>query len=165
MNEDRAAAAVLCGKQPCFSVFQKNLKKLKKVLAFLKTLVYTKQVGCEQRSTEQYGQLVKGLRRRPLTAKTRVRFPYWLLEKISTSRIKLHIHLSRCSNEESAEQRGQLVKGLRRRPLTAKTRVRFPYWLLKNNQSFLWLFFFPNLSKNIESPKTVLKNSEGYGMI
>ncbi len=81
MNEDRAAAAVLCGKQPCFSVFQKNLKKLKKVLAFLKTLVYTKQVGCEQRSTEQYGQLVKGLRRRPLTAKTRVRFPYWLLEK------------------------------------------------------------------------------------
>ena len=93
---------------------RKNLKKLKKVLAFLKTLVYTKQVGCEQRSTEQYGQL---------------------------------------------------VKGLRRRPLTAKTRVRFPYWLLKNNQSFLWLFFFPNLSKNIESPKTVLKNSEGYGMI
>ena len=29
--------------------------------------------------TEEYGQLVKGLRRRPLTAKTRVRFPYWLL--------------------------------------------------------------------------------------
>lgn len=29
--------------------------------------------------TKEYGQLVKGLRRRPLTAETRVRFPYWLL--------------------------------------------------------------------------------------
>lgn len=28
--------------------------------------------------TNEYGQLVKGLRRRPLTAETRVRFPYWL---------------------------------------------------------------------------------------
>ena len=28
-----------------------------------------------------HGQLVKGLRRRPLTAETRVRFPYWLLGK------------------------------------------------------------------------------------
>lgn len=44
MNEDRAAAAVLCGKQPCFSVFQKNLKKLKKVLAFLQNPCYTRQV-------------------------------------------------------------------------------------------------------------------------
>lgn len=27
-------------------------------------------------------------------------------------------------------RQGQLVKGSRRRPLTAETRVRFPYWLL-----------------------------------
>lgn len=47
MNEDRAAAAVLCGKQPCFSVFQKNLKKLKKVLAFLQNPCYTRQVPNE----------------------------------------------------------------------------------------------------------------------
>ena len=33
--------------------------------------------------TNEYGQLVKGLRRRPLTAETRVRFPYWLLSKSS----------------------------------------------------------------------------------
>ena len=72
----------------------------------MKTLVYTKQVGCEQRSTEQYGQL---------------------------------------------------VKGLRRRPLTAKTRVRFPYWLLKNNQSFLWLFFFSKSIEEYRIPKNCLE--------
>ena len=33
--------------------------------------------------TNEYGQLVKGLRRRPLTAETRVRFPYWLLSESS----------------------------------------------------------------------------------
>ena len=31
--------------------------------------------------TNEYGQLVKGLRRRPLTAETRVRFPYWLSDE------------------------------------------------------------------------------------
>ena len=66
-----------------------------------------------------YGQLVKGLRRRPLTAETRVRFPYWLLQYQFSDIYKTQKHMSY----------GQLVKGLRRRPLTAETRVRFPYWL------------------------------------
>ena len=38
----------------------------------------SRQRGANDRQTN--GQLVKGLRRRPLTAKTRVRFSYWLLE-------------------------------------------------------------------------------------
>ena len=66
----------------------------------------------------QFGSLVKRLRRRPLTAKTGVRFPYELLTVLVT--VQLHdINLY-----------GSLVKRLRRRPLTAKTGVRFPYELL-----------------------------------
>ena len=59
-------------------------KKIKKVLEFFKKVLYTNEVGCgKQQKTKaddinEYGQLVKGLRRRPLTAETRVRFPYWL---------------------------------------------------------------------------------------
>ena len=56
-----------------FRSFQFFAKKIKKVLAFSCKVRYTKRVGWQ-------GQLVKGLRRRPLTAKTRVRFSYWLLE-------------------------------------------------------------------------------------
>ena len=48
------------------------LKFLKKVLAFFRQLHYTMQVRF-------FGWLVKRLRRRPLTAKTGVRFPYQLL--------------------------------------------------------------------------------------
>ena len=55
-----------------FRSFQFFAKKIKKVLAFSCKVRYTKRVGWQ-------GQLVKGLRRRPLTAKTRVRFSYWLL--------------------------------------------------------------------------------------
>ena len=53
-------------------------KKRKKVLAFCKKVLYTNEVGCgkQQKSrandTNEYGQLVKGLRRRPLTAETDV---------------------------------------------------------------------------------------------
>ena len=38
----------------------------------------------------EYGQLVKGLRRRPLTAETGVRFPYWLrtVEPEAVTKIK-----------------------------------------------------------------------------
>ena len=39
--------------------------------------------------------------------------------------------MSRQRETQTTQGNGQLVKGLRRRPLTAKTRVRFPYWLLK----------------------------------
>ena len=61
-------------------------KKRKKVLAFCKKVLYTNEVGCEKQQksrandTNEYGQLVKGLRRRPLTAETGVRFPYLLLK-------------------------------------------------------------------------------------
>ena len=64
-------------------------KKIKKVLAFCKKVLYTNEVGCGKHQkvrandTNKYGQLVKGLRRRPLTAETRVRFPYWLLTESS----------------------------------------------------------------------------------
>ena len=67
-----------------YSTCKENYKKRKKVLAFCKKVLYTNEVGCgkQQKSrandTNEYGQLVKGLRRRPLTAETRVRFPYWL---------------------------------------------------------------------------------------
>lgn len=47
------------------------LKKFKKRLAFCLKVVYDSRVA--------NGSLVKRLRRRPLTAETRVRFPYWLL--------------------------------------------------------------------------------------
>ena len=65
-------------------------------------------------NTDCCGSLVKRLRRRPLTAKTGVRFPYELF--------KIFQKVNRC---------GSLVKRLRRRPLTAKTGVRFPYELFK----------------------------------
>ena len=64
-------------------------KKVKKVLAFCKKVLYTNEVGygkqqkANANDTNEYGQLVKGLRRRPLTAETRVRFPYWLLVESS----------------------------------------------------------------------------------
>ena len=41
--------------------------------------------------------------------------------------------MSRQRETQTTQRNGQLVKGLRRRPLTAKTRVRFPYWLLTNS--------------------------------
>ena len=37
---------------------------------------------------------------------------------------------------------GSLVKRLRRRPLTAETRVRFPYGLLKTDVKFASVFLF-----------------------
>ena len=52
---------------------QKNVNLLKKKLAFYRSFWYIKQVA------KIYGSLVKRLRRRPLTAKTGVRFPYELL--------------------------------------------------------------------------------------
>ena len=67
--------------------FQKNLKKY---LHFeRKCYILTKSVEGNNKKRNQttvnneYGQLVKGLRRRPLTAETRVRFPYWLLRRSS----------------------------------------------------------------------------------
>ncbi len=39
------------------------------------------------------------------------------------------------------EDKNCMVKGLRRRPLTAETRVRFPYWLLKVQSSKLVALF------------------------
>ena len=82
---------------------------------------YTRQV------VKRQGQLVKRLRRRPLTAETGVRFPYWLL---SARQITLYNFILLCYNSY-----GQLVKRLRRRPLTAETGVRFPYWLLSKKAS------------------------------
>ena len=43
--------------------------------------------------------------------------------------------MSRQRGTQTTQTNGQLVKGLRRRPLTAKTRVRFPYWLLRNSEN------------------------------
>ena len=87
---------------------------------------YTRQV------VKRQGQLVKRLRRRPLTAETGVRFPYWLL---SARQITLYKFILLCYNSY-----GQLVKRLRRRPLTAETGVRFPYWLLSARQITLYKF-------------------------
>ena len=58
--------------------------------------------------------------------------------------------MSRQRGTQTTQTNGQLVKGLRRRPLTAKTRVRFPYWLLKNSEnltrvSTLVIFFIRDL--------------------
>ena len=60
----------------------KEIKNLKKTLAFPVALLYTKQVARVRRKNIGNGRLVKRLRRRPLTAKTGVRFPYRLLEKL-----------------------------------------------------------------------------------
>ena len=85
---------------------------------------YTRQV------VKRQGQLVKRLRRRPLTAETGVRFPYWLL---SARQITLYKFILLCYNSY-----GQLVKRLRRRPLTAETGVRFPYWLLSAKADYIY---------------------------
>ena len=42
---------------------------------------------------------------------------------------------------EVGSTRGSLVKGLRRRPLTAETGVRFPYLLLKTQEQIVPEFF------------------------
>ena len=62
-------------------ISQKITKKLKKVLAFYFKVVYSIfcQCGKSNAADKIYGLLVKRLRRRPLTAKTGVRFPYRLL--------------------------------------------------------------------------------------
>ena len=50
------------------------------MLAKCQMLCYSIQVGKRKMlSIRKYGRLVKGLRRRPLTAETGVRFPYELL--------------------------------------------------------------------------------------
>ena len=50
------------------------------MLAKCQMLCYSIQVGKRKMlSIRKYGRLVKGLRRRPLTAETGVRFPYLLL--------------------------------------------------------------------------------------
>ncbi len=55
----------------------------KKVLAFYKKLLYdliaVSDIEKQTAEYNSYGSLVKRLRRRPLTAKTGVRFPYELL--------------------------------------------------------------------------------------
>ena len=51
------------------------------MLAKCQMLCYSIQVGKQKMlSIRKYGRLVKGLRRRPLTAETGVRFPYLLLK-------------------------------------------------------------------------------------
>ena len=51
------------------------------MLAKCQMLCYSIQVGKRKMlSIRKYGRLVKGLRRRPLTAETGVRFPYELLK-------------------------------------------------------------------------------------
>ena len=66
--------------------------------------------------------------------------------------------MSRQRGTQTTQTNGQLVKGLRRRPLTAKTRVRFPYWLLRNSEnltrvSTLVIFFYQGfaMAKSKES--------------
>ena len=134
------------------------------------------------------GSLVKRLRRRPLTAETRVRFPYGLLTIIYNSptreqmsrcdicffvcwilfyrtikrRLALYwvwnypdewtvsgickyfrVKWKKCLTNGLAHDsiiNGSLVKRLRRRPLTAETRVRFPYGLLKTDVNFTSVF-------------------------
>ena len=44
---------------------------------------------------------------------------------------------------------GSLVKRLRRRPLTAETRVRFPYGLLKNIALAMFFYFYKNVFEDI----------------
>ena len=56
------------------------------MLAKCQMLCYSIQVGKRKMlSIRKYGRLVKGLRRRPLTAETRVRFPYGLFTIIYNS--------------------------------------------------------------------------------
>ena len=45
------------------------------------------------------------------------------------------------SQRVRADKYGRLVKGLRRRPLTAETGVRFPYLLLKTQEQIVPEFF------------------------
>ena len=70
----------ICIKMTNIPVSRNNYKK---VLAFYKKLLYDLiAVGDTDKQTAEYnsyGSLVKRLRRRPLTAKTGVRFPYELL--------------------------------------------------------------------------------------
>ena len=49
--------------------------------------------------------------------------------------------LQYASQRVRADRYGRLVKGLRRRPLTAETGVRFPYLLLKTQEQIVPEFF------------------------
>ena len=69
----------------------------------------------------QSGRLVKRLRRSPLTAQSRVRFPDRSRACKTAVLQVLFPENCRCLN-----QSGRLVKRLRRSPLTAQSRVRFP---------------------------------------
>ena len=102
------------------------------------------------------GLLVKGLRRRPLTAKTGVRFSYKLLLRgvaqfgraLRSGRRGRKFKSCRldCQKAKKKNKYGLLVKGLRRRPLTAKTGVRFSYKLLcvlRKQDFFFFVRIFP----------------------
>ncbi len=116
----------------------------------------------------EYGSLVKRLRRRPLTAKTGVRFPYELLQVRrmplllkNPSQATWFVGQAAKTSPSHGENRGSiplrtadavcfyrkvlhgsLVKRLRRRPLTAKTGVRFPYELFNTDFSHLKILFY-----------------------
>ena len=55
--------------------------------------------------------------------------------------------MSRQRRANDRQTNGQLVKGLRRRPLTAKTRVRFSYWLLETSEVIRKFFCLPDFMK------------------
>ncbi len=92
-----------------------------------------------KRKADNYGSLVKRLRRRPLTAETGVRFSYELFTKDKKLVLRFHAFVEQ-KKQKTIRQYGSLVKRLRRRPLTAETGVRFSYELFTKDKKLVLRF-------------------------
>ena len=77
--------------QGIFFLFRPISKKEKKYLHSGR--MYSILNECRPVRHMQYGQLVKRLRRRPLTAKTGVRFPYWLFSHVRKTMFEMDFGL------------------------------------------------------------------------
>ena len=86
--------------------------------------------------TEEYGQLVKGLRRRPLTAKTRVRFPYWLLSFsgwFPRFTISLYIQICLCCFYTDRDKIWPVGQGVKTSPSHGENTGSIPVLAVANN--------------------------------
>ena len=75
--------------------------------------------------------------------------PLLAVHQIADEKYTLPCRLHDTATDKIAD--GQLVKRLRRRPLTAETGVRFPYWLLRCPRTLCFRIFFYSTGKFLSS--------------
>ena len=143
-------------KKPFQKRFKKNskkfLKNFKKVLAICRRMLYSNQAsGKQARQNEQMARWPVGqaVKTPPSHGGNRGSIPLLAVHQIADEKYTLPCRLHDTATDKIAD--GQLVKRLRRRPLTAETGVRFPYWLLRCPRTLCFRIFFYSIEKFLSS--------------